>query len=143
MIIPPYESYDAILSVSGYSSGDIIVEPMVANRLKSLAENLDHRQVGSFLLCDKDRWAEAQKGFPCSIAFLREMDRIANEINSRYGSDVELYLDQEDEEWWLQARFNYKKLGRKEILQRVERNIKGLLEALKEYHRRIEALERL
>jgi hypothetical protein len=31
----------------------------------------------------------------------------------------------EDLKWWLQARFNSKKLGQKEILPRIERNIKA------------------
>jgi hypothetical protein len=139
LVMPPYEAHEAIHSVWGYSNGDIVFLPKMKNILKILAETLDHKQIGSFLLGYREKWNEAEKEFPNSIAFLRKMEKIANEINSQYGSDVELYLDQEDEEWWLQACFNSKKLSQKEILQRVERNIKGLLEALKEYH---EALSR-
>jgi hypothetical protein len=143
LVTPLYEAHEIILSVWGYSNKDIVLLPQMKNSLKSLAETLDHTNVDSFLLGDRYEWKEAEKKLPNAVAFLRKMDELADEINKRHGSGVELYLEQDDEEWWLQARFNSRKLGRKEILQRVERNIKGLLEALKEYHRRIEALERL
>jgi len=142
LVIPPYEAHESILSVWGYSNKDIVLLPQMKNSLKNLAEALDHRKVNSFYLGDRYEWKEARKTLPNAVAFLQEMDKLANEINKRYGSDVELYLESEDEEWWLQARFNSQKQSQEEILQRVERNIKGFLEALKNYHRRVEALEK-
>jgi len=139
--MPPSEECEAILSVSGYSNGDIIIEPILANRLEQLSQALDHKEASEWLLGERQSWPEAERLTPRTVEFLRDMDRLAQKVNGDHGSDIELYLDPEKGEWWLQARFNSKNLGQEDILSRIERNVKALLEALKQYHKRIEALE--
>jgi len=70
------------------------------------------------------------------------MERLAQQVNGDHDSNIELYINEEELEWQLQARFNAMALSQKETLQRVEKNGKGLLEARKEYHWRIETLKR-
>jgi len=139
--MPPSEECEAILSVSGYSNGDIIIEPILANRLEQLSQALDHKEASEWLLGERQSWPEAERLTPRTVEFLRDMDRLAQKVNGDHGSDIELYLDPEKGEWWLQARFNSKNLGQEDILSRIERNVKALLEALKQYHKRIEAIE--
>lgn len=139
--MPPSEGYEAILAVSGYSNGDIIIEPMMANGLRDLSQALDRKEALDSLLGERRRWPEARREIPRTVEFLRGMEELAQEVNRSRKSDIELHLDPERGEWWLQARFNSKNLTQQHILSGVKRNIKGLLEALKEYHKRIEALE--
>jgi len=140
-IMPLYESYEAILAISGYSNGDIVIKPKVVNSLKQLVQKLDNIEYVDPLITDRTEWSEGKRLAPRTIEFLRDMERLAQQVNGGHDSNIELYIDEEGQEWQLQARFSSKELSQQEILQRVERNIKGLLEALKEYHRRIEALE--
>jgi hypothetical protein len=110
--------------------------------LKQLVQKLDHQEYVDPLIADRTEWSEGERLAPRTIKFLVGMERLAQEVNGDYDSDIELYIDEEGEEWQLQARFNSKNLSYEEILQKIERNIKALLEALKEYHKRMETIEK-
>jgi hypothetical protein len=142
LIMPLYESYEAILAISGYSNGDIVIEPKITNSLKQLVQKLDHQEYVDPLIADRTEWSEGERLAPRTIKFLVGMERLAQEVNGDYDSDIELYIDEEGEEWQLQARFNSKNLSYEEISQKIERNIKALLKALKEYHKRMETIEK-
>lgn len=134
-------TYETIVGAAGRINGEIIVWPRVKGSLARLTRKLDGKEVELHLLADRDKWSGLKRLVPHTLKFLRDIDSTVEDINREYGSDVEIHLDREKAEWWLQVRFRSSGLSADESVERLERNVKAFAKVLREYHVRMEFLK--
>lgn len=134
-------AYETIVGASGRADGEIIVSPRVKASLTHLAQKLDGKEADFHLLADRRKWSGLRKRIPHTLKFLGEMESTIEKINIKCNSDVQLHLDPEGGEWWLQVRFRSSGLSADESVERLERNVEAFSKALREYHARMESLK--
>ena len=133
--------YETIAGAGGHIGGEITLSPRVKGSLTLLTRKLDGKEVQAHLLADRDKWSGLKRRIPHTLKFLRDMESTVEGINREHNSDVQVHLDEEKAEWWLQVRFRASGLSADESVERLERNVRAFGKALREYHVRMESLK--
>jgi len=76
-------------------------------------------------LLDRSRWEKYKKKAPGLIAELEAAERIANEMNQKYGTNIKLWARQKP---FLDTCFNAKGMGEDEKLREIEKHARAMYE---------------
>jgi len=84
------------------------------------------------VLLDRKNWAKYRREVPRLIAELEAAERIANELNKKYDTNITLWSGEKP---YLRTSFDAKGMGKDEKLQEIERHARAMLKMWERQHK--------